>query len=283
MSWSTANADSAVVAGTGVASSDLSGSQSFTIGSPGSYAYAITASGAGGQATQSASVTAALPEYALSTYAVGDGSVSPGGVYPAATTVAISATAGGDSYFTGWTGSQGGAENPIVVTLNQDTTLYANFAAKQAQSIGFSPPSSAKFPGPPIALVASATSGLPVTLAVAGGPASLASGQLTLTGSGPVVVEATQPGNGQWLPAPMVVQTINVAPAPTFSRIRFNGTGRDARVVGSGSPTSGGPVWTDPAGLQSSPWPSFANPRSAAANTADVSLPPVPAAPQGIH
>ena len=61
--------------------------------------------------------------------------------------------------------------------------------------------------------VPAASSGLPVTLAVKSGPATLAGSMLTLTGAGTVVLAANQPGNADYLPAPEVTGTIVVAQA----------------------------------------------------------------------
>jgi hypothetical protein len=65
-------------------------------------------------------------------------------------------------------------------------------------------------PGP---LAASASSGLPVTLTVLSGPGILNGSDLTFTGAGPVVVEATQGGDSWRTPAAPVTQTITVSPA----------------------------------------------------------------------
>ncbi|MBA3931232.1 MAG: hypothetical protein C0521_16760 [Xanthomonas sp.] len=60
------------------------------------------------------------------------------------------------------------------------------------------------------------SSGLPVTLSVSG-PASYSGGMLTLTGAGPVTIQATQPGNDTFLPAAPVVRSFN-ANAPALLR-----------------------------------------------------------------
>ena len=67
------------------------------------------------------------------------------------------------------------------------------------------------------------------------------------------------------------------APPPSTVRIRFNATGSEAVVRGPGSGTS--MIWTDPSGLQSSPWPTFANPQPAATAPGSTALPAVPNAP----
>lgn len=85
-------------------------------------------------------------------------------------------------------------------------------------------------------LIATATSGLPVTLSVTG-PAEIIADKLHVTGTGSITVTATQVGNSNWLAAPTVVQTIsatgsigtgllgsyfankNLAGTPVFTRV----------------------------------------------------------------
>ena len=63
----------------------------------------------------------------------------------------------------------------------------------------------------PINLVATATSGLPVSFQMMEGPATISGNTLTLTGeTGIVKFKASQAGNEQWLPAPDVIKTFEV-------------------------------------------------------------------------
>ncbi len=63
-----------------------------------------------------------------------------------------------------------------------------------------------------VALCATAASGLPVSFAVAGGPAALDTATtLTFSASGTVTVAASQSGNASWNPAPAVTQQFQVA------------------------------------------------------------------------
>jgi len=65
----------------------------------------------------------------------------------------------------------------------------------------------------PFNIPASATSGLPVTLAVISGPASIVGNTVTLTGAtGTVTVSASQNGDANWNPAPVVERSFNVNP-----------------------------------------------------------------------
>jgi hypothetical protein len=87
-------------------------------------------------------------------------------------------------------------------------------------------------------------------------------------------------------PAPTIndkTATIEAPAAGPVGRIRFNAGGHDAHVVNQGTAAGSTFIWTDPAGLQVSPWPDFSGPRPAAAGPADTPLPPVPLAPAGIQ
>jgi len=192
--------------------------------------------------------------------------------------VAVSATPGANASFSGWTGGLTSLVNPLSVTMTGNILLYGNFSSLQPQTIAFAPPATAAFPGPSLTLSASATSGLPVSFSLLSGPGELTGAQLTPTGTGPVVVQASQAGNAQWLPAPSVNGTIQFNPVAAISRIRFNMTGRDARVTPR--PLSAGLslLWTDPADLLNSPWPSLSNPILASPRTGAFSLPAVPTA-----
>ena len=70
---------------------------------------------------------------------------------------------------------------------------------------------------PPIALNARASSGLPVRFALLGGPAVLTDHSLQVTGVGAVTVQANQPGDAFYLPAPPVNRSFNVMAAATLT------------------------------------------------------------------
>ncbi len=65
----------------------------------------------------------------------------------------------------------------------------------------------------PFALNATASSGLPVTFSVVGGPATLSGNMLSIISPGTVTVRAWQGGDSNWYPATPVDQTFNVAKA----------------------------------------------------------------------
>ena len=72
-----------------------------------------------------------VEEYSLTVDVIGDGQVviSPDQeYYEAGTGVTLTAVAGQDFYFAGWSGDASGADNPLVVTMDSDTAITAIFA-----------------------------------------------------------------------------------------------------------------------------------------------------------
>jgi hypothetical protein len=102
-----------------------------------------------------------------------------------------------------------------------DTTGYTTAKAtvtlvvtQAAQTISFTPPVSPVIYGvAPIALTATASSGLPVTFSVVSGPGTVSGNTLTITGVGTVVVAANQAGNTNYAAAPQVTQPVVVTQA----------------------------------------------------------------------
>lgn len=91
-------------------------------------------------------------------------------------------------------------------TSNFNGTLDTSF-----QAISFLPIPNKLNNAQPFDVVASSTSGLPVSFSVISGPATIAGATVTLTGdTGLVVIEATQPGNSQYNPATPVRQSFMV-------------------------------------------------------------------------
>ena len=84
---------------------------------------------------------------------------------------------------------------------------------KHPQTISFANPGTQPY-APPLDLVATATSGLPVTFMVVTGPATLAGTTLTFSGLGWVTVRAYQNGNAYWAQALAVPRTFLVFIAP---------------------------------------------------------------------
>lgn len=95
----------------------------------------------------------------------------------------------------------------------QDTLTVTYQPPAQGQTITFPALADKTFGDPPIPLVAAASSGLPVGFSVVSGLATVSNNVLTLTGTGTVVVRATQSGNSQFNAAPAVTNSFTVAKA----------------------------------------------------------------------
>lgn len=91
----------------------------------------------------------------------------------------------------------------------QGSTTDTLIIAKAAQSITFAGPASQAYSPVPIALSATADSGLPVTFSIVSGPATVSGSNLTLNGTGPVTVRASQAGDSNRLAAPNVDRSFN--------------------------------------------------------------------------
>lgn len=167
--------------------------------------------------------------HVLTTSATPGGSVTPGGSYPHGTSVTIAAVPDVLHRFVGWSGDASGATPSVMVTLTRALSVQAVFADKSAQWIDFLLPGSVPVGSAPLELSATASSGLPVGFSVVSGPASLAGGRLTISGPGPIVVQATQPGDGVFLPAAPVNRTFNAVSAAIMryrpmARTTFHGS-----------------------------------------------------------
>jgi alpha-tubulin suppressor-like RCC1 family protein len=83
----------------------------------------------------------------------------------------------------------------ITDPLYQGSLIGILAIAPGGQTITFEPPASLPFTLAPVALSATATSGLPVSYTVLSGPATVTGSNLTLTGTGAVTIRARQSGN----------------------------------------------------------------------------------------
>ena len=109
---------------------------------------------------------------------------------------------------TGITGS------PVGISYYQNTTFITILAqGSQSQTITFPPIATQQYPGPTVALSATASSELPVTYTVTSGPGTVSGSTLTLTGVGLVTVTASQAGNASYQAAPSQSQTVTVTSA----------------------------------------------------------------------
>jgi sugar lactone lactonase YvrE len=93
----------------------------------------------------------------------------------------------------------------VTATINdlnyQGSASGTMVISKAPQTITFGTLPGRTFGDAPFSLTASADSGLPLTLAIFSGPATLAGNTVTLTGAGTVVIRASQPGDSNHLPA----------------------------------------------------------------------------------
>jgi hypothetical protein len=125
---------------------------------------------------------------------------------------------------------------------------------QQSQTITFPNPGTRTYGAAPVALTATASSGLAVTYTVVSGPAAVNGSLLTITGAGSVSVQADQAGNVNWLPAPPVQGTFVVnqavltviaddatmsygGPLPTFTASYSGFVNGEGREVLTGSPS----------------------------------------------
>jgi uncharacterized repeat protein (TIGR01451 family) len=92
-----------------------------------------------------------------------------------------------------------------------DRTFNVTAPGLLDQTINFPVISNKETTSPPFTILATATSGLPVTFSLVSGPAMLNGNQVTLTGqTGTVTIRASQPGNTQYNPAPEVLRSFGV-------------------------------------------------------------------------
>jgi sugar lactone lactonase YvrE len=100
-----------------------------------------------------------------------------------------------------------------------------SFIVPAAQTITFPNPGTQTYGVAPFALKATASSGLPITYYVTSGFAMVNGSTLTITGSGPITLTATQPGNANFVAATPVEVTFQVnAEAGSFGSVAIGTT-----------------------------------------------------------
>ncbi len=137
-----------------------------------------------------------------------------------ATPVMISSSATDQSNIGTYSITIGGAtsDNYNISFVNSELVID-----KFSQVITFNPSSSVDISSGTLVLSATSDSGLPVTLNLVSGPATLSGNTLTFTGTGVIVVTATQDGNENTYPAEDVVANILVNDgSKTDQTITFN-------------------------------------------------------------
>jgi Divergent InlB B-repeat domain len=170
-------------------------------------------------APATAVVTVQASFYTLSVSATAGGIVSGGGSYPPNAVATAVATPSAGNAFAGWSGDLTGESQSLSVVMNSSKSIMATFTPLLAQTISFVPPGAVSTRSPALTLLVASSSGLPVTLALTSGPATISGAVVTPAGTpGEVTVTATQPGNAQYLPAPPVVISfpIGLPPAGAF-------------------------------------------------------------------
>ena len=104
-------------------------------------------------------------------------------------------------------------------------SAYGRADTQHTQAITFTAPDTLYLGQSPFILSSYASSGLPVTLSIISGPATVEGNLLTLAGSGTVKVQASQSGSPNYMPAKPVVHTITVKENPaTLTLIHLNQT-----------------------------------------------------------
>lgn len=98
--------------------------------------------------------------------------------------------------------------------VGRDTITVFRSGVKQPQTLTFIAPSAQSFGGPPLPLVATSSSALPVTFSVVSGPATILGSTLTTSGVGTVIVRATQAGNWDYSAAMPVDRSFTVEKSP---------------------------------------------------------------------
>ena len=127
-----------------------------------------------------------------------------------------------------------------AVDANYSFTYVAGNATvtQGAQTIHFTAPSSPVVYGvSPIALSATATSGLPVTFSVISGPGTISGNTLTIIGVGSIVIAADQAGNQNYTRAAQVTQSVAAAQA-ALTVAANNAT----KIYGTANPAFSGSV-----------------------------------------
>jgi len=122
-----------------------------------------------------------------------------------------------------------------AASVQQSFTVGAGAASQSVQTIQMtsSPPAGAVIGGSPYAVSATASSGLPVALAVepaSAGVCTLAGTTVSFTGAGTCTVDADQSGDASYLPAAQVRQTFAVGLVP--QSISFGSTPPPNALVG---------------------------------------------------
>jgi hypothetical protein len=100
--------------------------------------------------------------------------------------------------------------SPNYLATSTSRTLTVTRASQSVNP--FNPVPDITLGGVPIIQTPTASSGLPVKLSVASGPAKYVKGKLKIIGTGAVTISASQPGNTKYQPAPVIFVSFEVRP-----------------------------------------------------------------------
>jgi uncharacterized protein (TIGR03437 family) len=185
-------------------------------------------------------------DYQLVATATAGGSVTPpvSGFYPPGTVVTVTAMPAANYMFSGWLGPVASQDYSTTVTMSGPVSVMAQFVPYEAprlpQVITFDPIPDHTLGDAPFQISARAESTLPVTFAVASGPATVSGNVVTLTGTGVVSIRASQSGNTLFDPAPDVVRSFHVNPAQHPVLTLSASPASSGSVAATPDPTDGG-------------------------------------------
>ena len=155
----------------------------------------------------------------FSTLTLGQNQLPWAGVYFTGMDIPVEAVANPGFVFTGWSVGSMGSDAATTINLSGNISITANFAPinnQQTQTITFASISDKETTDDPFQIDAAASSGLPVSLNILSGPATISNNTITLNGNtGTVTVEASQGGNATYLAAQNVTRTFNVTNIPS--------------------------------------------------------------------
>lgn len=109
------------------------------------------------------------------------------------------------------------AGNIVAIALDANGAPIIAGSLSGYQTITFAGPGDQSLAAGSVTLSATASSGLPVTFQLMGGPATLDGNVLTFTGAGFVTIRATQAGGSGFDPAPPVERTFEITASTTAS------------------------------------------------------------------
>ena len=131
-------------------------------------------------------------------------------------TISPQSNSSGTYLFASW--SDGGTISHTVTADAKPATYLAVFSRKKdTQTIDFPVIPNQLLGAAPFTVPATASSGLPVTLTVQSGPATISGHTITVTGLGHVFIQATQSGNDFFEEAPPVGQSFSVTQTPVYT------------------------------------------------------------------